>query len=510
VAGVLAVNVYRAVHQSITADEAFTFENWIKNPFNWILTVYDTNNHVLNTVLCRLSVQTFGLSELTMRLPSLLGGLLYLVFVYKLCRHLFKTWWTFLLAMSALTLNPFIMDYLSAARGYGMALGLFTAALYLDLRFLDAPWKPTRYDRVGAAAILLGLSIGANLVFIFPAIALAATLTFLLAAGTNQTMDWKQRLLWIVDRVWLRMLATAVFVVAIPLAHASRDAFYFGANSLRVTVWSVVTRSLFHQYDVWGWTSEPVPNIVSRTTDIVTDWMVPLMLAVLLGTLAPVCWSWLRERDLQRLSQLDRAYLLTGAVTAISIGIVVAAHVLAGMIYPSDRTAIYLALLLPLAWILLIGRTMARPGIYRALGIMATAPATIAILLFLRGFTTSFYYEWRYDAGTKRIVQFLRQQTLEGHDRFSASSPMKVGVTWRSNYTFNFYRRMYQADWMAQVERDPGPAMGGFDYYVLLPEDREPTKKLGLHVIYRDAISNQEVAVGGNLPVLASIGRDQE
>src|SRR5271165_4832761 len=171
VAAAFAVNVYRAAHQSITSDEALTWDLYIANPLNWIFVVYDANNHVLHTLLCRLSVALLGLSELTMRLPSLAGGLLYLAFVYKLCRLLFFNFWTFLLAMGALMLNPFLMDYLSAARGYGMALGFFIAALYFAVRFFDDGPEAADANRVPLAAVLLGLAISANLVFLFPAVA---------------------------------------------------------------------------------------------------------------------------------------------------------------------------------------------------------------------------------------------------------------------------------------------------------------------------------------------------
>jgi hypothetical protein len=46
-AEVFAANIYPAVNQSITADEAFTYDDWTINPFHWILTVYKANNHVL-------------------------------------------------------------------------------------------------------------------------------------------------------------------------------------------------------------------------------------------------------------------------------------------------------------------------------------------------------------------------------------------------------------------------------------------------------------------------------
>jgi hypothetical protein len=123
-------------------------------------------------------------------------------------------------------------------------------------------------------------------------------------------------------------------------------------------------------------------------------------------------------------------------------------------------------------------------------------------LLFLRGFTTSYYYEWRYDAGTKRIFHLL-----EGHGQFSSSRQMRVGVDWKLDLSLNFYRHMYQADWMAKVERDPPPEAGGFDYYVLLPGDEEVIKKLGLRVLYRDPISEQELAVPDKLPALSTMNR---
>jgi uncharacterized membrane protein len=500
VAGVVALNVYRATHQSITADEAFAYDWYVVKPFNWILIVYNASNHVLHTLLCRLSVQALGLSELTLRLPSLLGGLVYLTFVYKLCRHLFRNQWTFLLAVAALILNPFIMDYLSAARGYGMALGFFTAALYFVIRFFDDEPKAANANRVSGAAILLGLSISANLVFLFPAVALAGTLTLLKLVDARQAGGWIQKLLWIAGRLWLPLAVTAGLFLALPLAHANRGSFFYGKDLLRNTTLSLVQRSLFHQSNVF--LPDTYSAFVRRSAEIITNWVVPVILALVLVTLAPVCWRWLRERDLRRLGNLDRAYLLVGAILAISVGLLVAAHYLAGILYPDNRTAIYLVALLTLAWMLLIEKAVDAPHFGRAIGMLAAAPVAVAILLFLRGFTTSYYYEWRYDAGTKRIFHLL-----EGHGQFSSSRQMRVGVDWKLDLSLNFYRHMYQADWMAKVERDPPPEAGGFDYYVLLPGDEEVIKKLGLRVLYRDPISEQELAVPDKLPALSTMNR---
>jgi hypothetical protein len=512
IACVFAVNIYRAAHQSITADEAFTFDWYIANPFNWILIVFSTNNHVLHSLLCRLSVKALGLSEPTFRLPSLLGGLLYLAFVYKLCRHLFRNQWTFLFAVSALTLNPFIMDYLSVARGYGMALGFFIGALYFVIRFLDDEPRAANATRVSAAAILLALSVSANLILLIPVVALAGTLTLLRLVDRNQADGWKERLSWTIDRVWLPLAVIAALFVAIPLANEQSGSFrptLYGQDSLRGTTLSLIQRSLFHQYGPYS--TEAITANIGRPIEIITRWVVPALLALVFAMLMPVCWRWLRARDVYRLGNLDRAYFLIGAVLAISLGVLVAAYYLAGLLYPIDRTAIYLVPLVTLEWMLLIERLLSQkalsekalPHLNRAVGLLAGAPVAIAILLFLRGFTTSYYYEWRYDAGTKRIFHLL-----EGHNQFSGSKQMRLGVDWKLELSFNFYRQMYRAAWLARVTRDP-PEAGGFDYYVLLPEDEEATRKLGLRVIYRDPISEQELAVPSKPLALSSRSRSE-
>jgi len=495
IACVFAVNLYRAAHQSITADEAFTYDWYIDKPLDWIFLVYSTNNHVLHTLLCRLSVQLLGLSELSLRLPSLLGGLLYLAFVYKLCRHLFRTPWTFLLAVAALTLNPFIMDFLSVARGYGMALGLFIAALYFVIRFFDDESLAPNANRISGAAILLGLSISAGLVFVFPAVALAGILTLLGFVDEKPAGGWKQRLGWIMGRVWLPLAVTAALFLAIPVAHEKPGTFrtdVYGTGSLLDTGRSLAQRSLFHQYNLWA---GPIPESASRSIEVVARWIIPALLLILSATLIPLCLRWLKARNLRGLSGLDRSYFLIGAVLAVSLGMLVAVRYLFGYLYPLDRTGIYLVALLTLAWILLIEtllieRHQESPQLWRTMGAVAAVPAVIAIVFFLRGLTTSYYYEWRYDAGTKRIFLLLQQQ----RQQFSGSRQMKLGVDWRLDFSFNFYRRMYQADWLAKVNRDPREA-GGFDYYVTYPQDEGALKNLGLRKIYQDPISAQELLV---------------
>jgi hypothetical protein len=118
--------VHRAAVQSITVDEANTFLFWVAPDTPAYLTPH-SNNHVLNSMLMRLSVALFGLSDLTVRLPALLGGAIYLFAVYRFCTllrgGLALTWSLFV----CFVFNPFVLDYLVAARGYCFRISRFPA-----------------------------------------------------------------------------------------------------------------------------------------------------------------------------------------------------------------------------------------------------------------------------------------------------------------------------------------------------------------------------------------------
>ncbi len=120
--------VFRAATQSITLDEAHTFLHWVHRPeaAHW---EPHSNNHVLNSALMRLSLFLAGPSHLSLRAPALLGGFLYIAAATKLTKLLTANRVQQLLLFLCLVFNPFVMDYLVAARGYGLAGAFFCLAL---------------------------------------------------------------------------------------------------------------------------------------------------------------------------------------------------------------------------------------------------------------------------------------------------------------------------------------------------------------------------------------------
>jgi hypothetical protein len=129
--------VLRAARISITFDEAATHMTYLSSSVFAVFDLRSANNHFLYTFLARLSGIFAGSSEISLRLPSLLGYLLYLGSSWAILNRFFGRF----MALSGflfLNLNPYVLDYFSLGRGYGLSLGFEMAALYFYLVFLDS------------------------------------------------------------------------------------------------------------------------------------------------------------------------------------------------------------------------------------------------------------------------------------------------------------------------------------------------------------------------------------
>ena len=80
--------VYRAVTLSVTVDEAYTYTQFVLPPALAGAGEYDANNHVLHTLLVKLSTRALGASDVTLRLPALAGAALFFTALYRMLVHL--------------------------------------------------------------------------------------------------------------------------------------------------------------------------------------------------------------------------------------------------------------------------------------------------------------------------------------------------------------------------------------------------------------------------------------
>ncbi len=205
---VMAWNLWRAAAQSCSENEAITFNEFASKPLAKVLTLPATpQNQVLHTLFCHWIMQFLGVSEITLRLASLLGGLLFLITSYRLCRFYLGDGWRFLVVFTATAANPFTLNYFSVARGESLAAAFFLlAACELSL-----------HRRLSRASVFLALSAAASLPFVLPAVALVL--------GFSHVEYWNRKRfkLWpTINQLILPGTAVAAALLLLPLTAASR------------------------------------------------------------------------------------------------------------------------------------------------------------------------------------------------------------------------------------------------------------------------------------------------
>jgi 4-amino-4-deoxy-L-arabinose transferase-like glycosyltransferase len=448
-----SLNIYRARTQSITTDEAYTYDLYISGSPADIFKVYIANNHVLHTILCRISVGIFGLSEFTMRIPSLLGGLFYMVTVLRLCRYVFGDGWFSLLSFALLSMSPAVLDYMSAARGYGLALAFFFwALLHMVIYRIER-----RQGSLAKAAVGLALSVASNLTFVFPGAALGMIFTFWLIRERQGRLA--------VDCFLVPCVVIAFAILVAPLAHASKDSFHFGATDLRASVDSVLLIAWAHHGD--------------RGIDTLLHWAkIPLAVTLAIAALM----SWRAKKDAS-------GSLLTLAAGSLigSVALAIMANRELQVLYPMWRSGLYWIPLFLLTCLLMIHSLLNLR--YRLVAVPFLAAATLCLGQFVSQLCVRHYAEWPDDASNRRIAQEIGK-----HHASTLNNRVKVAaVSWELEEGLNFYRRMYHWTWMQPVQRVP--ANSSFDYYVALPDAAEKLDQLPVRKIYEDAATHAVVAV---------------
>lgn len=129
---------FRALVLPVTIDEAGTYYNFaMKNV--WEIVIYSgdpsPNNHILNTLLIKLFTSVFGLSAFTLRLPNLLAFVLFYIVILNWLRCLRNEPWFVIFGIVAIFANPYLLDFFSLARGYGMSIALMSASLFYVYRY---------------------------------------------------------------------------------------------------------------------------------------------------------------------------------------------------------------------------------------------------------------------------------------------------------------------------------------------------------------------------------------
>ena len=479
-----AVVVYRAATQSLTHDEALSYQLFVAMPLWVVFGYYDPNNHFLLSLLVRLTTTLFGSSELTVRLPTVLGCAAYFFVVYRLLFLLFGGRLWLPLAALVMTANPLLLDMLVAARGYGLAVAMFWLGFWQLFTYATSE-KPRRaaliYGGVG-----LSCAVMANMSLLLPAAVLSGLFLATLPQPAPVPESKKKsrhkkvppaRSRFSEARYFIGTVLACAFLywLGYPLHRATSKSFYSIRRSLSASAADLVRSSFAYSEGMGAKLSH---TLRGAWVDALAFLLLP---GVLLGALA-ACWK-LRGRTPAKL-----LLLWSTVVTVGSLALHVVTNFLFRWPYPADRTGVYLFPLVGMSLVSLIAvlRETGGRGKYATmpLGLLAVAIS----VSYLSQFNTGTFYVWGYDADNRQIVERL------GSLRGNSDRVLDVGISWQLEPSFNYYRKSRNLSWLPKFDRR-GPR-SYHDYYVLARNDQDFIRQRGLKVLYTGLRSGTVLAAG--------------
>ena len=393
----MAWAITRAVLQSITVDEAVTYNIFVFNRrFLW----YAANNHILNSTLMYGFTRVLGLSQFTARLPALIGAAFYITAAYRLCRLLGASLRVQLMLFVCLVFNPFIFDYLVAARGYGLALGFLMWALVYSA---EAHLRQTSLLAACAVSSLCaGLSVDANFSFAF--VNLAAITAIFVCAWRRNPHEWARLLAACV----LPGAAVFTIVSGYALLHTHPGELIYGAMNLGETFGTVMEASLFQsELDFLS----PIVFPLVGVTGLL--WMVYVCFRSAKPIVAPLGWA-------------------AAAIFAVTAAIHWTAFRLFGLLLPKDRTAIFFfPLFMIVAGVLAVVPPASRLG--RNLQRYFLGSLALMAVYFLSCLRLTYFKEWYWDSDVPQAYAVL--SCLNRTNQVT-----RVASTWSYRGPLNFYQ----------------------------------------------------------------------
>ncbi|MBK8967377.1 MAG: hypothetical protein R3D58_06210 [Saprospiraceae bacterium] len=408
----------------MTQDEVATCYNHVPRAVWDILTYAKDavpNNHILNTLSIKFVTGLFGMSPLTARLPVfIVGGVLYTLCALALAYRIGSTGFLKVLSLVVLLGNPFMAEFFSLARGYGMSIGLQMAALYFSWRFVENR-RPTHLI---AAVFSAGLAVWASftvLYFYLPWWLFMGILIFQKSGGAGE----RQRQFAILAGG--AVLLAAICILPVSRMHSDDQLHFWGtAGFIPETLFPLIRSSIMGH-----------PYFDHYTLEV----FLGLITAFTVAASALALWRWFKNKG--RLGQdlwFFAAFLLAGTVTANLLIVYIL-----DIPFLNPRTAIFYY---PPFALLLLGTGIAFWEKYGKPAFWFLVPLGLFTLVnFDNNRNLKQSYEWSYDQGTVRVLDLIKAAYVVEN----RTEPFTLDCHWLHQNSLHFHLEFDPASYSKYV-----------------------------------------------------------
>ncbi len=415
---------FRAVNVPLTNDEWGMLVSYIRPGLADLIAFLkpDAQQHFLLGLLAIPARLLLPIDEIyAIRIPSLIGFGIYLYSGIALTTSLGNPFLR-VLALAGWIGNPFLLDFFSLARGYGLQVGLFG----LSLQSLIVAYDPEVRDSarrvrstLSLAAAALGVLANLSLLYVYLAILLLLLLRLYIFSESHNVQG---KLDEVVRRAGPIVAVTAllgVFYLPRVIILAKYNLLYFGGTTgvFKDTLYSLVKATFYE-------------NLYPEALVLYMAAAISALFALNIVTFFR--WGFPRPRESSKMRFISSPFVIVSSVSILAMLFIQVAHVFAGVKFVIERAALF-------AWPLIIGQFVFAINEIRPRLVKSVNAAMLVILLLpvLFNANSDHTCTWRINSNSKNIASELT--------RIAAHTPVVVGLSDHIKYTLWYY-----------IERVPG------------------------------------------------------
>ena len=358
------------------------------------------NHHWLNTWLIEISTYVLGVSEFSLRIWNVLAFIIALYAMFQLQKH-------FVNKMAALVLwliflNPFVLDFFSLARGYGLSIAFVLLSLNAALN-LCLHDKEFSTKKLLGLYLYLNLALYANFTVLNFYLALSAIVLFHLLFHKKISILSKQFILF--AALGLLPLIPVYFRL---MFLQKNNELYYGTNNFTEMFDSLLRGTLYyHDY------SKPIyTHALLGCSGFV------LLLLVLLPL---------------KFKATQGYFIAFSTFLFVSLALFIQ-HIWFDVKLPNGRTGLYLYAIFIVCVALLFDKlftfSKTKTSFY-GISILIVVLFSPFVWHFLKTLNTGYTFDWRFDACSKEVI--ARASTIKNS---------MLGTTWEYMPALKFYNRL--------------------------------------------------------------------
>ncbi len=391
---ILIYLLLRAVVVPITVDEYLTLRYFVEHDWISVLTswhpdiTHASNNHVLNSILFKLSIAIFGEHDWAIRLHVLAAFIVSFYFVWKILLMFTPSAARLTFYLGVIFLNPYLLDFFAIARGYALSIAGWSAATYFFILYLQK--ADIRYLR--NTLIWLFVAFYANFSAIYFSLLFGAGITIKLYQN-RAMVDLRKHIL-----LFLSSILIIAMIIGLPLYRTiTSHTTHGGSNSFFQDVVVSYVGCYIH-YN----------HFIGRSHTVLLDWKYKEIYAVVLIVVWIITNGYsvklIQEKGMQ-IAHYSLIYQCIGIILLCCLF-----FELFHTPYPLNRTTLLFSFPFILSFVVALEAIVKK---YASLNYAFVLIAISILWHFMICCNLDNTYEWKSEGDGKRVLSYLKTKQEE-------------------------------------------------------------------------------------------------